>query len=74
VWQRQPAGVTTVVRIRGLSVPDIEEDFTADPVELSFDLAFVFAFSQIVGLLLAEPREAACSPSRSRSSSWRRWR
>lgn len=41
--------------MRGLRVPDIEEDFTADPVELFFDLAFVFAFSQIVGLLLAEP-------------------
>lgn len=41
--------------MRGLLVPDIEEDFTADPVELFFDLAFVFAFSQIVGLLLAEP-------------------
>jgi low temperature requirement protein LtrA len=41
--------------MRGLLVPDVEEDFTADPVELFFDLAFVFAFSQIVGLLLAEP-------------------
>jgi low temperature requirement protein LtrA len=41
--------------MRGLLVPDVEEDFAADPVELFFDLAFVFAFSQIVGLLLAEP-------------------
>jgi low temperature requirement protein LtrA len=41
--------------MRGLLVPDVAEDFTADPVELFFDLAFVFAFSQIVGLLLYEP-------------------
>ena len=38
--------------MRGLVVPEATEDFTADPVELFFDLAFVFAFSQIVGLLL----------------------
>ena len=36
-------------------VPEATEDFTADPVELFFDLAFVFAFSQIVGLLLYDP-------------------
>ena len=41
--------------MRGLVVPDATEDFTADPVELFFDLAFVFAFSQIVGLLLYDP-------------------
>jgi low temperature requirement protein LtrA len=41
--------------MRGLVVPEATEDFTADPVELFFDLAFVFAFSQIVGLLLYEP-------------------
>jgi len=37
---------------------DIEEraaDFTADSVELFFDLAYVFAFSQLVGLLINEP-------------------
>ena len=32
--------------MRGLVVPEPTEDFTADPVELFFDLAFVFAFSQ----------------------------
>ncbi len=41
--------------MRGLVVPEATEDFTADPVELFFDLAFVFAFSQLVGLLLADP-------------------
>jgi low temperature requirement protein LtrA len=41
--------------MRGLVVPDEGEDFTADQVELFFDLAFVFAFSQIVGLLLYDP-------------------
>ncbi len=41
--------------MRGLIVPEPDEDFTADPVELFFDLAFVFAFSQIVGLLFYEP-------------------
>jgi low temperature requirement protein LtrA len=41
--------------MRGLAVPEPTEDFTADPVELFFDLAFVFAFSQIVALLLHDP-------------------
>jgi low temperature requirement protein LtrA len=41
--------------MRGLVVPEATEDFTADPVELFFDLAFVFAFSQIVGLLSNDP-------------------
>ncbi len=41
--------------MRGLVVPDATEDFTADPVELFFDLAFVFAFSQLVGLLVEIP-------------------
>jgi low temperature requirement protein LtrA len=41
--------------MRGLVVPEPTEDFTADPVELFFDLAFVFAFSQLVGLLLYDP-------------------
>jgi low temperature requirement protein LtrA len=34
--------------MKGIVVPDIEEDFTADPVELFFDLAFVFGFSRLV--------------------------
>ena len=41
--------------MRGLVVPDQDEDFTADPVELFFDLAFVFAFSQLVGFLVHHP-------------------
>ncbi len=38
--------------MRGLDVPELEEDFAADPVELFFDLAYVFAFSQLVALIL----------------------
>ena len=38
--------------MRGIQVPEREEDFTADPVELFFDLGFVLAFSQLVGFLL----------------------
>lgn len=41
--------------MRGLVVPEQTEDFTADPVELFFDLAFVFAFSQLVHLLIVHP-------------------
>lgn len=37
--------------MRGLIVPDIEDDFTADSVELYLDLAYVFAFSQLVAFL-----------------------
>ena len=40
--------------MRSLPVPDRTEDFTADPVELFFDLAYVFAFSQLVGRLLED--------------------
>ena len=35
-------------------MPERTEDFTADPVELFFDLAYVFAFSQLVGRLVAD--------------------
>jgi len=38
--------------VRGLEIPEPEEDFAADPVELFFDLAYVFAFSQLVALIL----------------------
>jgi low temperature requirement protein LtrA len=38
--------------MRGIEVPARTEDFTADPVELFFDLAYVFAFSQLVGRLV----------------------
>jgi len=41
--------------MRGLDVPEPTEDFTADPVELFFDLAFVFAFSQLVAHLIHHP-------------------
>ena len=41
--------------MKGLTVPERTEDFTADPVELFFDLAFVFAFSQLVGRLVRDP-------------------
>jgi low temperature requirement protein LtrA len=37
---------------KGIELPPLKDDFTADPVELCFDLAFVFAFSQLVSLLV----------------------
>jgi low temperature requirement protein LtrA len=41
--------------MKGIELPPATEDFTADPVELFFDLAYVFAFSQLVALLIDEP-------------------
>lgn len=41
--------------MKGLVVPEKSEDYTADPVELFFDLAYVFAFSQIVHMLVVHP-------------------
>jgi low temperature requirement protein LtrA len=41
--------------MKGIELPPLTEDFTADPVELFFDLAYVFAFSQLVALLVHEP-------------------
>ncbi len=41
--------------MKGIELPPLTEDFTADPVELFFDLAYVFAFSQLVGVLIADP-------------------
>ncbi len=41
--------------MKGIELPPLTEDFTADPVELFFDLAYVFAFSQLVALLIHEP-------------------
>lgn len=41
--------------MRGLPVPQRTEDFIADPVELFFDLAFVYAFSQLVAHLVHFP-------------------
>jgi low temperature requirement protein LtrA len=40
--------------MRGLEVPEPSEDFTADQVELYFDLAYVFAFAQLVSYLHSE--------------------
>ncbi|MCP4436915.1 MAG: low temperature requirement protein A [Actinomycetia bacterium] len=41
--------------MKGIILPERTEDFTADPVELFFDLAYVFAFSQIVSTLINDP-------------------
>ncbi len=41
--------------MKGIDVPPYEEDFTADPVELFFDLVFVFAFSRLVYHLVHHP-------------------
>lgn len=41
--------------MKGLVVPEQSEDYSADPVELFFDLAYVFAFSQIVHMLVVHP-------------------
>jgi low temperature requirement protein LtrA len=41
--------------VKGIPLPERTEDFTADPVELFFDLAYVLAFSQLVGLLIDSP-------------------
>jgi low temperature requirement protein LtrA len=41
--------------MKGIQLPPRTEDFTADPVELFFDLAYVFAFSQLVALLIGDP-------------------
>lgn len=41
--------------MKGIELPPRQDDFTADPVELFFDLAFVFAFSQLVSNLVHHP-------------------
>ncbi len=41
--------------MKGIQTPPRTEDFTADPVELFFDLAYVFAFSQLVAHLVHNP-------------------
>lgn len=46
---------STIAIVKDIEVPERSEDFTADPVELFFDLAYVFAFSQLVGRLVEEP-------------------
>jgi len=39
--------------VRGVPIPEREEDFAADAGELFFDLVFVFAFSQLVSHLVS---------------------
>ena len=39
----------------GITLPERTEDFTADPVELFFDLAYVFAYAQLVSFLVHDP-------------------
>lgn len=46
---------STIRPMKGIELPPLTEDFTADPVELFFDLAYVFAFSQLVALLISDP-------------------
>jgi low temperature requirement protein LtrA len=41
--------------VRGVDVPERTEDFSADPVELFFDLVYVFAFSRLVALVVHHP-------------------
>ncbi len=41
--------------MKGIELPERSEDFAADPVELFFDLAYVFAFSQLVVYLIEHP-------------------
>jgi low temperature requirement protein LtrA len=41
--------------MRGIPVPDPEEDFAADASELFFDLVFVFAMSRLVAHLVHHP-------------------
>lgn len=41
--------------MRKVDIPPEGDDFTADPVELFFDLAFVFAFSRLVYHLVHHP-------------------
>jgi len=41
--------------VKGVEIPPAEDDFSADPVELFFDLAFVFAFSRLVYHLVHHP-------------------
>ncbi len=41
--------------MRNIPIPSREDDFTADPAELFFDLSFVFAFSRLVFHLVHHP-------------------
>ena len=44
--------------MRNVPIPTREEDFSADPAELFFDLSFVFAFSRLVFHLVHDPTAA----------------
>ncbi len=48
-------GISAKAKRGWIDRPDPSEDFTANPVELFFDLAFVFAFSQLVSHLVHHP-------------------
>lgn len=54
-YVRRMSPVPRLPSMKDIELPPVTEDFTADPVELFFDLAYVFAFSQLVALLLHEP-------------------
>jgi low temperature requirement protein LtrA len=41
--------------MKGITVPERTEDFSADPVELFFDLAYVIAFAQLTAVLAEQP-------------------
>ncbi|MEZ5373031.1 MAG: low temperature requirement protein A [Microthrixaceae bacterium] len=51
----EPRQRERLLSLRTVPLPDPEEDFTADPAELFFDLTFVFAFSRLVHLLVHDP-------------------
>lgn len=44
--------------MKGIEAPPVSESFSADPVELFFDLAYVLAFSQIVDVIARAPNWA----------------
>ena len=39
----------------GTPADDAEDDYAVKPLELFFDLVFVFALTQVTGLLAADP-------------------
>jgi len=49
--------------MRGVVVPEAKEDFTADPVELFFDLSYVFAFAELVFEVADDPTPATVGRS-----------
>ncbi len=57
----RPAPAGYDAGVRGVPVPQREEDFAADAGELFFDLVFVFAFSQLVSRLVSHPTWAGAA-------------